>query len=620
MATQNTFNNFNLNNDAYAAFDALSLKSLIIKRLNSNKIFTDQNFEGSNISSIIDIIAYAYHVLLFYLNQTSAESTFTNAQLYENINKIVKLIGYNPVGNQTAILPFKAYAASQLQPDTYTIQRYSYFTVNGVYYSFNKDITFTKTTSGSEYLNDFSDQNLLYQGVYVEYPTYTATGEPFEVLTLTVVDDNGQNVSIDHFNVDVYVRDTTIDNPVWEKWEPTSSLFLERSNALKYEIRLNESGRYEIKFGNNINGKELNAGDDVAVYYLRTNGKAGQIGPNILNGNKLFQYSTARFIQIKTDTTPVNLRVMTQAETQLITFTNDDPSTEYVEAEDVDSIKKNAINTFKSQFRLITTDDFSNYVYKNYSNIIASAKVVNNWDYVSQHLKYYFDLGVQKPNMESRILFNQVKFADACNFNNIYVYAVPKLQKLTTLTTRANYLNSSQKQAILNDVNRVKLATAEVIINDPVYVALDLGFKIAGEELSPSISDNCYLQISRSITAKRNPETIKKEISEIFRKYFSNTKDNLGLLISLTEITNSISKIEGITEVKTIRKENGNTYEVPGVSLLIYNPVYPYDDINIISQDTQLPFYKFPFLNNELDFANKIVVVTPSIQLLEREY
>ena len=127
MATQNTFHNFNLNVDGYAAFDALSLKNLIIKRLNSNDVFTDQNFEGSNISSIIDIIAYAYHVLLFYLNRTSSESTFTNAELYENINKIVKLINYSPVGNQTAILPFQATATQQLIPETYTIQRYSYF-------------------------------------------------------------------------------------------------------------------------------------------------------------------------------------------------------------------------------------------------------------------------------------------------------------------------------------------------------------------------------------------------------------------------------------------------------------------------------------------------------------
>jgi hypothetical protein len=147
MATKQTqFNDFTLPIDGYAAFDALSLKGLIINRLNGTGILTDQNFEGSNLSSIIDIVAYAYHVLLFYLNRTGAEATFTTAELYENINKIVKLIGYKPIGDQTAILPFQSTASKLLAAGTYTIPRYSYFTINGTKYSFNKDITFAKTT------------------------------------------------------------------------------------------------------------------------------------------------------------------------------------------------------------------------------------------------------------------------------------------------------------------------------------------------------------------------------------------------------------------------------------------------------------------------------------------
>ena len=54
--------------------------------------------------------------------------------------------------------------------------------------------------------------------------------------------------------------------------------------------------------------------------------------------------------------------------------------------------------------------------------------------------------------------------------------------------------------------------------------------------------------------------------------------------------------------------------------MVIYNPVYPYDDIDIISQDTQLPYFKFPYINNVIDFVNKIVVNTPSIQSLVREF
>ena len=68
MPTNNTTKTeFKLPVDGYATFDATSLKSLIIDRLNRTTTLTDQNFEGSNMSAMIDIIAYSYHVLLYYL-------------------------------------------------------------------------------------------------------------------------------------------------------------------------------------------------------------------------------------------------------------------------------------------------------------------------------------------------------------------------------------------------------------------------------------------------------------------------------------------------------------------------------------------------------------------------
>lgn len=615
------FNEFNLPIDGYAAFDALSLKSLIIARLNANNIFTDQNYEGSNISAIMDIIAYAYHVLLFYLNKTSAESTITTAELYENINKIVKLLGYSPIGYQTAILPFNATGTGALAANTYTIPRYSYFTINGTFYSFNSDITFIKSTSDVETLTNLQDQNLLYQGTYTEYPTYVATGQPYEMFTLTNIDINDTNVAIDHFNIDVYVKDNTVANPTWAKYTSTQSLFLERSDAKVYEIRLNENLRYEIKFGNDINGRELKQGDEVAVYYLKSAKKAGEIGPGVLDGNTMFLYSTPRFNTIQTDTTPTNINLITQSEAQSLIFTNSNPSTQFVDVESADSIKINAANTFKSQYRLITSGDFENYVKQNYSNLLASVKVANNWDYISGHLKYYFDLGVTNPNLESRVLFNQVKFADSSNSNNIYIYAVPKLELINSLSTRVNYLNTAQKQLIINDLQGVKLTTSEIIINDPVYVAVDLGVRTATEALTPDIATNTYLEITRSVTAKRNPESIRESVATIFREYFSTTQDNLGILLSISDLTNSILNIPGVEDVKTKRIDaNGNIQTTPGVSLLIYNPVYQYNDIAVITQDTSLPYFKYPYLNNPTNFINKIQVVTPSIQLLQREY
>ena len=85
------FTNFNLPVNAYTGFDAQTLRDLIIERINNDNTinFTDQNFEGSNISALIDIIAYSYHTLLFYLNQTASESNFNDAELYENVNRLV---------------------------------------------------------------------------------------------------------------------------------------------------------------------------------------------------------------------------------------------------------------------------------------------------------------------------------------------------------------------------------------------------------------------------------------------------------------------------------------------------------------------------------------------------
>ena len=83
--SQNT-TQFTIPRDGYLTFDALTLKQFIKDRLNDNKVFTDQNYEGSYISTITEIIAYTFHVLMYYLNRSSTESMFSESQIYENMN------------------------------------------------------------------------------------------------------------------------------------------------------------------------------------------------------------------------------------------------------------------------------------------------------------------------------------------------------------------------------------------------------------------------------------------------------------------------------------------------------------------------------------------------------
>lgn len=616
-STINQDANLTINQQGYAAFDATSLKQLIIDRLNNGTLFTDQNYEGSNISAVIDIVSYAYHVLLFYLNRTASESLFSQATLYENINKIVKELNYKPIGYQSALLSFQATASKNLVKDTYTIKRYSYFTVNGINYSFNGDVTFVKNTNTDETLTLFSENNLLYQGTYVEYPLYTAIGDDFESLTITYVANN-ENQKIDHFNIDIYVKEKTTGK--YYKYAETSSLFLNDSNARVFEKRFDENERYEIKFGNGITGRKLEAGDEVAIYFLQTDGIEGEIDIGILNGNKLFLYNSTRYNTILTDTISENLLLLQDTQTKFVSFSNTDPSTKYQDKESTEQIKSNAPKIYNSQYRLVTASDYQTFVNRNFANIISSTRAVNNWDYLNGHFRYFYDIQLNKPNDDSRILFNQTRFADTCDFNNVYIYGIPRLEKITSLTQRTNYLNAAQKELLLNQLQNYKTLTAEVIITDPVYVAVDFGIKRAGEVPSPDLTNQCKLVITKNVLSQIDNQTIKNNAYNIIKSFFDSTNNSLGILFDINTLTSKIFDIAGVEDFYIERTDDQGTFSVPGLNFVVWNPVYPDGDTQIVSQNYQLPYFKYPFLNNPLDFLNKIEVLTTTNVNTKIEY
>ena len=57
MTKDPNFVEYKLPTNAYASFDAMSMKQQIIDRLSTNSAFPDQVFEGSNLNAIIIIVA-----------------------------------------------------------------------------------------------------------------------------------------------------------------------------------------------------------------------------------------------------------------------------------------------------------------------------------------------------------------------------------------------------------------------------------------------------------------------------------------------------------------------------------------------------------------------------------
>ena len=603
-----TNQNFPLAFNSYAAFDATSLKTLMQQRLTDGGVFTDQIFEGSNFNSLLDVIAYSYHVLLFYLNRTSNESNFSSAQLYENVNKIVKLLNYNPIGIQTPILSFSTTASENLPVGIYTIPRYAYFNINDINYSFAEDITFVKSLSTTEILNDLSESSFLYQGSFVEYPIYVSTGEEFEEVGIVSVNSDGENDFIDHNFIHVYVKS---DDSPWKEYKKVDSLYLENPLSESYEIRFNENQRYTIKFGNGVTGKRLNRGDFVSIYYLKSDGSSGEVGPNTLDGNRLFIYNSPLYSEITSNIRPSGIKILNLQEAVELNFTNTLPSSKFTYQEDSQSIKNNARNTYKTQYRLINASDFENYIKKIFSNLIQDVKVVNNTDYIENHLNYYNEIGLSQPNLDSRILFNQINFSNSCNFNNIYIYCIPKVPQQNSGNLN-NFLSIGLKNKIKDTIESIKLLTSETVFQDPVYVGVGIGIasseEINTKKLYPEIINETKLVIKKKKQSFVNSNSIVENIIGVFRSFFDDQK--LGKKIDIEYINSLLFGINGVDSFSTERVVNGQKISANGLSMMLFNPVYfaPTEDIQIISQSVILPFFKAPYFSDYENLKNNIVI------------
>jgi hypothetical protein len=478
--------------------------------------------------------------------------------------------------------------------NNYIIPRFSYVSVGGTNYSFNTDIKFYKPTTGVDYITEISNNYLLYQGLFQEYDTVRAIGLENETIYLSLLD----TTYIDHFNIFVFVRSVGSTN--WEEWQRVPETFLYGANDKIFQVRFNENKRYEIKFGDNINGRRLNENDEIAIYYLNIDKNVSEIGINALQNSKIVAFNSLRFTEIFNDLNMNNLGVvLTPSQFQYLTLNNEYPSTFFTDEENIETIKKNAPKAFRSQYRLVTSLDYESYINTNFSNFISDVKVVNNDDYMRSHIKYLYDIGLNQPQKDDSILLNQIKFADSCNFNNIYVYTVPKSEY-------QNYLAPAQKELIVNGLNGNKTLTSEIVPMDPVYMYIDFYVANVNQDASPKDLDNCYLLITKSVNSRRSDSAIISDVEKILNAAFTKKINKLGQLIDIYQISSSIFNIDGVQNVQTYRKDT-DTY-VEGVSFLIWNYYYPIADSEIYTQNLQLENFKYPIFNNLKNVASRIKI------------
>ena len=382
-------------------------------------------------------------------------------------------------------------------------------------------------------------------------------------------------------------------------------MYLSNSNDRVFECRLNQNKNYEIKFGNNINGKKLTAGNTIAIYYIASTGAEGEISQNNFSDSALNIFNTTKYDQIFTDTKDQTLTYLTVNESVEITATNSDSSTNYSEEETVEEIRNNAPKFFSSEYKLITKPDYENFIVRNFKNLIYDVNVSNNSDYVNIFQKYLTeDLGLTDYTGYNNALFNQYEYSDSFNINNLYLTIVPKFKKNNSIVTRSNYLSPSLKNEIIFELRKYKLLNGEISFIDPVYLNIDFIVKNSNEPTILEYTDYTKLVIQRNNNAIVNNNTIKNKVATILKNYFDTAQ--LGQTIDIQKLNSDISSIDGVESCYTYREDTGIRQN--GLNIAIYNPIYNGRDLKIIDSNYNLKYFQIPYIENFEALKDKIIV------------
>lgn len=215
---------------------------------------------------------------------------FSDTQIYQNISRLVKLIGYNPKGFIPSTCEFQFTSLPDLDDvniPIYTAIDTNKFDSRGnkIYYSFSN------SSQNTIQLANGTTTVLAYNGRWrLHDQIFTASGIKYETFTLqNVRSDSANSHFVAHGFIDVYVKKsdgnfykfTGLTDEIFantaKKYDMSDGIdgisILKNSDEDRYySIRLNENKEYEIKFGNDNNGQKLDAGDKVYVLYLDSNG------------------------------------------------------------------------------------------------------------------------------------------------------------------------------------------------------------------------------------------------------------------------------------------------------------------------------------------------------------
>ena len=320
----------------FSNLDFDQIKSSLKEYLRANSNFTDYDFEGSNLSTIIDTLAYNTYITSYNANMVSNEVFIDSATLRENVVSLAKAIGYIPRSKKSSIATVSFFVDTSslpITPLTLTLQKglvcTSSTTFQGLSYSFNIIDSVTKPV-----LNNIVtfDAIQVYEGTYLTQTFTVDTNNPNQKFILS-------NAGIDVSSIRVTVRNTQ-NSTVTRQFSLSENLIDIGPTSKVFFIQEIEDQRYEVIFGDGIFGVKLENLNFIEVSYVVSNGENGNGISNFVYAGRLLDNNDASVVE------------------SISEITTDIASNNGQDLESVDSIKKFAPRIYASQNRAVTAADY----------------------------------------------------------------------------------------------------------------------------------------------------------------------------------------------------------------------------------------------------------------------
>ena len=319
----------------FANLDFDQIKTSIKDYLRSNSNFTDYDFEGSNLSVIIDTLAYNTYITSYNANMVANEVFIDSATLRENVVSLARNIGYVPRSKRSARAKISFFVDTSNftnVPTQLTLKGGLVCTTRSFgdeSYSFiiPSDITVPVTDNIAEF-NDIE----VYEGTRI---TENFTVNSFDLNQRYIL----SNAGIDTRTLSVSVRPSELST-VSRKYNLADSLFDVTPQSAVFFIQEVEDERYELIFGDGIFGVPLEEPNYITVSYTVSNGS---------NANNLSSFVFSGTIVDQSE------RVITSGISLITTV---EASTLGSEIETVESIKKYATRIYASRNRAVTAADY----------------------------------------------------------------------------------------------------------------------------------------------------------------------------------------------------------------------------------------------------------------------